>query len=220
MYGDATNGRSRIPRTGTALRQNSTDMLPDGFTPEFVEALRLIGSAMEEVRAANLQCPVLVGGAALQLWTTGRYVSGDFDLVGVDPTPMETALVARGFRREDRSGHLMRGLYHPTLDLGVEFVSGRLFDGNADLERLRLIAIGPDSRVLVIPVEDVIADRLGQYAANPATGHALLRQAALAWSLAPEIDRPYLDKRIRTETVETLDLARFEELVAHEDDQS
>jgi hypothetical protein len=78
--------------------------LPDGFTPEFVEALRLIGSAMEELRAANLQCPVLVGGALAAL-TTGRYVSGDFDLVGVDPTPMETALITRGFRREDRPGH-------------------------------------------------------------------------------------------------------------------
>jgi hypothetical protein len=193
-------------------------MLPEGFTPEFVEALRLIGGAMEELRAANLQCPVLVGGAALQLWTTGRYVSGDFDLVGVDPTPMEAALVARGFRREDRPGHLMRGLYHPTLDLGVEFVSGRLFDGNADPERLRLIAIGPGSQVLVIPVEDVIADRLGQYTANPAGSRALLRQAVLAWSLAVEIDRSYLDARIKTETVETLDLARFEELAAHEDD--
>ena len=61
-------------------------MLPEGFTPEFVDALRLIGSAMEEVRAADLQCPVLVGGATLQLWTTGQYVSGDFDLVGVDPS--------------------------------------------------------------------------------------------------------------------------------------
>ena len=194
-------------------------MLPEGFTPEFVEALRLIGSAMEDLRAAGLQCPVLVGGAALQLWTTGRYVSGDFDLVGVDPTPMESALIARGFRREDRPGHLLRGLYHPELDLGVEFVSGRLFDGNADLERLRLVTIDPGSRVLVIPVEDVIADRLGQYVSNPAGSRDLLRQAVLAWSLADEIDRAYLDARIRTETLDTLDLARFEELMAREDDQ-
>lgn len=193
-------------------------MLPEGFTPEFVEALRLIGSAMEEVRTAGRQCPVLVGGAALELWTTGRYVSGDFDLVVVDPTPMESALLARGFRREDRPGHLLRGLYHPELDLGVEFVSGRLFDGNADVARLRLVTIGPDSRVLVIPVEDVIADRLGQYVANPAGSRALLRQAVLAWSLADEIDRAYLDARIRTETIDTFDLARFEELMAREDD--
>jgi hypothetical protein len=86
-------------------------MLPDGFTPEFVEALRLLGSAMEEVTAAGQQCPVLVGGAALELWTTGRYVSGDFDLVGVDPRPMEEALIKRGFRREDRRGHLSRSLH-------------------------------------------------------------------------------------------------------------
>jgi hypothetical protein len=113
----------------------------------------------------------------------------------------------------------MRGLYHPTLDLGVEFVSGRLFDGNADQERLRIVTIDPTSHVLVIPVEDVIADRLGQYTSNPTAGRALLWQAALAWSLATEIDRPYLDKRIRTETLGTFDLARFEELAAHEDDQ-
>jgi hypothetical protein len=137
----------------------------------------------------------------------------------VDPTPIEAALVARGFQREDRPGHLMRGLYHPTLDLGVEFVSGRLFDGNADPERLRLVTIGPGSQVLVIPVEDVIADRLGQYAANPAGSRALLRQAVLACSLAVEIDRSYLDARIKTETVGTLDLARFDELAAHENDQ-
>jgi hypothetical protein len=81
-------------------------MHPDRFTPECIEALRLLGSAMEEVTAANQQCPILVGGAALQLWTTGRYVSGDFDLVGVDPKPMEEALIKRGFRREDRRGCL------------------------------------------------------------------------------------------------------------------
>jgi hypothetical protein len=194
-------------------------MFPDGFTPEFVEALRLLGSAMEEVTAANQQCPVLVGGAALQLWTTGRYVSGDFDLVGVDPRPMEEALVKRGFRREDRRGHLKRGLYHPTLDIGVEFVSGRLFDGNADLDHLRLVTVGPGSRVLVIPVEDVIADRLGQYASHPRSSRAMLRQAIQAWLLAPEIDRDYLDRRIKTETADTIDLTRFEELARDEDNQ-
>jgi hypothetical protein len=99
-------------------------------------------------------------------------------------------------------------------------VCGRLFDGNANQERLRLVTIGPGSQVLVIPVEDVIADRLGQYAANPTGGRTLLQQAAFAWSLAVEIDRPYRDKRIKTETAETLDLARFEELVVHENDQT
>ena len=152
----------------------------------------------------------------MELWTTGRYVSGDFDLVGVDPRPMEEALIKRGFRREDRRGHLRRGLYHPTLDIGVEFVSGRLFDGNADPNHLRLVTIGQDFRVLVIPVEDVIADRLGQYASHPRSSKAMLMQAVQAWLLAPEVDRDYLDQRIRTETAGTLDLLQFEELARHE----
>jgi hypothetical protein len=119
----------------------------------------------------------------------------------------------------DRRGHLKHGLYHPTLDIGVEFVSGRLFDGNADPSRLRLVTITPDSRVLVIPVEDVIADRLGRYASHPKSSRAMLQQAVQAWQLAPEIDNAYLDERIRTEKASMLDLAGFEELAANENDQ-
>ncbi len=47
----------------------------------------------------------------------------------------------------------------------------------------------------------------------------MLQQAVQAWRLAPEIDNAYLDERIRTETASTLDLARFEELMANENDQ-
>lgn len=77
-----------------------------GFSPEFLAALRLLGSAMEEVAAAGLARHVLVGEAELQLWTTDRYVSGDLDLLAVDPAPMEAALIARGFRRKDRRGRV------------------------------------------------------------------------------------------------------------------
>lgn len=129
-------------------------------------------------------------------------------------------------------GHSRAPVFREQLDdLGHDPLDGRVrlraapdafsieaIDGNADVARLRLVTIDPESPVLVIPVEDVIADRLGQYVANPAGSRALLRQAVLAWSLADEIDRAYLDARIRTETIDTLDLARFEELVAREDD--
>ncbi len=192
-------------------------MNADGFSSEFLAALRLLGSAMEEVAAAGFPRPILVGGAALQLWTTGLYVSGDFDLLAVDPAPMEAALIARGFRREDRRGRLLRGLYHPGLTMGVEFISGQLFDGLADVTRLRLVVVGPEARVTVIPVEDVIADRLGQYQAHPAGSRALLDQAGLAWSLASDIDRAYLDRRIRAETAGTMDLRLFEGMAARAD---
>ena len=44
----------------------------------------------------------------------------------------------------------------------------------------------------------------------------MLMQAVQAWLLAPEVDRDYLDQRIRTETAGTLDLLQFEELARHE----
>jgi len=170
--------------------------------------------AMEEVAAAGHQRPVLVGGAALELWTAGRYVSRDIDLVVVDPAPIEAALIAHGFRREDRRGHLLRGLYHPELAIGVECVSGALFDGRADRRFLRMIRIDEGSVVQVIPVEDVIADRLGQYCSNRSASADLLQQAVLAYRLATEVDAAYLDHRIRDETAQELDLPALERLVA------
>lgn len=143
---------------------------------------------MEEVASAGNQRPVLVGGAALELWTAGQYISRDLALVVVDPAPIEAALIARGFRREDRRGHLLRGLYHPTLGIGVECVSGALFDGHVDRRLLRMIRVDEGSIVLVIPVEDVIADRLGQYCSNRKASTDLPHQAALAYRLATSLD--------------------------------
>ena len=45
-------------------------MLPAGFASRLVEALRLIGGAMREVRAAGNSSLVLVGGVALELWSS------------------------------------------------------------------------------------------------------------------------------------------------------
>jgi len=190
----------------------------EGFTPEFLRALTLIGEAMEDVATAGHARPVLVGGAALELWTTGRYVTGDFDLVSPDPGPMETALLRRGFQREDRAGHLLRGLYHPDLGFGIEFVSGRLFDGLADPTRLRLVDVAGASRVQVIPIEDVIADRLGQFVANRRGARESLDQARLAFAFAMEMDRAYLDKRIRQETAQEMGLADLERLIGDGND--
>jgi len=119
-----------------------------GFPPDFVEALKILASASQEVAALGLPGAILVGGAAVEIWTNGRYVSGDFDLVTSDSEPLERALIARGFRREDRSGRLLRGLYHPTLGIGIEFVSGPLFDGRSDCNRLWSFDLGDNKRVV------------------------------------------------------------------------
>ncbi len=105
-----------------------------------------------------------------------------------------------GFRKEDRPGHLLRGLYHPTLRIGVEIVSGSLFDGRTD--RTRLLMVDIDGHTLALPpVEDLIADRMGQYASDERGRSDMLQQAVALFRLVRGTDDAYLDKRIREETV-------------------
>jgi hypothetical protein len=46
-----------------------------GFRPEFVDALSLIADAIEELLRHGHKPPVLVGGAAVELFTTGEITS-------------------------------------------------------------------------------------------------------------------------------------------------
>lgn len=70
------------------------------------------------VEANGFARPVLVGGAAVEFYTGGAVVSGDFDIVAGSLGPIEAALIELGFVRENRQGHLLRGLYHPALLIG------------------------------------------------------------------------------------------------------
>ena len=169
------------------------------FRPEFERALALVAEASDVVAKGGYPRPILVGGAAVEFYTGGVVTSGDFDFVTEAQAAFEAALIALGFRREDRAGHLLRGLYHPELDMGVEVVSGQLFDGLSDRSRLVLVDVrGHELRLP--PVEDLIADRMGQFNSSPAGVPAMLDQAAKLYLLASEIDEAYLDRRIRDET--------------------
>src|SRR5882724_9171336 len=97
------------------------------FRKEFVDALTLLAAAFDRVVEQGYERPVLVGGGAVEFYTGGAVVSGDFDVVTDAQTVFEAALVELGFKREDRRGRLLRGLYHPMLDIGIEVVSGSLF---------------------------------------------------------------------------------------------
>ncbi len=179
---------------------------PSGFRPEFTEALALLARAFDMVVAGGHARPVLVGGASVEFYTGGAITSGDFDVVTGAQAALEAALVDVGFRREDRAGHLLRGLYHPTLAMGVEIVSGRLFDGRTDRSRLLLVDVGGHELALP-PIEDMIADRMGQHAAYERGVPEMLQQAVALFLLAERIDRTYLDKRIREETADRFGLA-------------
>jgi hypothetical protein len=96
--------------------------------------------------------PVLVGGAAVELYTRGAYVTGDLDFVGRVPAQVGRALVNAGFAKQGRHWVHERG------QLFIEFPGESLREG----EKAVRLRFGKRS-VWTISQEDALADRLGAW---------------------------------------------------------
>jgi len=96
--------------------------------------------------------PVLVGGAAVELYTHGAYVTGDLDLVGSVPSSVARALIAAGFVRRGR--HWL----HEAGEVFLEFPGSALQAGEVAVR----LSVG-GCEVVVISAEDALADRLAAW---------------------------------------------------------
>jgi hypothetical protein len=170
----------------------------NAYRPEFEEGLRLFGRASRAMRARGFPAPVLVGGAAVEIYSNSAINTGDFDIVTGRQAEFEEELRRLGFVRPSGAGKALRGWIHPGLRLGFEIVSDRLLDGMAERERIRLIDLGEDGEVAVISVEDMIADRMGQFASG--TAPDMLEQARRLFALHADADLIYMERRIRHES--------------------
>lgn len=168
------------------------------YRTEFEAALRAFARASKRIGELGGELPVLVGGAAVELYSGSAISTGDFDVVTGGQELFESVLGEQGFIRPSGPGSATRGWIHPALRLGFEIVSSTLLDGLAERERLRTIELGADGHIAVIALEDIIADRMGQYASG--TASEMLAQARALFALFPDADRDYLERRIREET--------------------
>jgi hypothetical protein len=169
------------------------------LSPEYMAALELTGRVCEAYRKQTGASAYLVGGAAVAVITAGQFPSGDFDLVVGGDDQFEASLLRHGFKKEDRQGRLRFGYYHPDHPLfGWQLVTGPLFDGRSDKSRVVRLEIATDSEITFPPIEDLIADRLGQYEANR-TDSTRLEQARFLFRMAKSVDMTYLSKRVAEE---------------------
>ena len=142
--------------------------------------------------------PVLVGGAAVEIYSLSAINTGDFDISTPLQDVFEEELQRHGFIRPSGPGMATRGWIHPELKLGFEVVSDNLLGGMADRDRVELLEFAPDGEVAVISVEDIIADRMGQFASG--TAPDMREQARRLFILHNQADISYMDKRIRYES--------------------
>lgn len=170
-----------------------------GYRPEFVAALQLFTRVSEAMHARGLQRPILVGGAAAEFWSTGEVTTGDFDICTTRQPELEEEMQRAGFIRPSGAGAMLKGWVHPELRLGFEVVAEVPMDGNVDAAHLRLVRpISGQGLFRIISVEDLIADRVGQYASGTAADR--LMQARVLLGLQPRVDLAYLERRIREES--------------------
>lgn len=174
---------------------------PDSlWRPEFLKALELLAQVSEAMHARGLPRPILVGGGAVEFWSGSAVTTGDIDLASPVQPELEEELQGLGFVRPAGAGRSLRGWVHPELGLGFEVVASSPMGGGADPARIRLVQpAGGAGRFRIIAVEDLIADRMGQFASGSAP--EMREQAAGLLSLYPDADRAYLERRIREETL-------------------
>lgn len=127
---------------------------------------------------------VLVGGAAVELYTEGAYTTGDIDLVGVVTPPVQGALEAAGFTRHGR--HWI----HEETQTFVEFPGDSLGSHEqADWFEVRR------RRIRIVSIEDLLVDRLGAWEYWPSSVDGMN-----AWELwrahRDRLDRRRLQTRI------------------------
>ena len=73
-------------------------------------------------------------------------------------------------------------------------------DSPVDARRIVLIdRLVKDAAFAILALEDMIADRMGQFASG--TAPDMRGQAQTLLSLYPDLDRAYLERRIREETL-------------------
>lgn len=143
------------------------------------------------------RAPVLVGGAAVELYTKGAYRTGDVDFVGEVPESVRSSLEAAGFERKGR--HWI----HRESRLFLEFPA-RGFDADVRIEENRF---GPYV-VRIVAAEEILVDRLAAWTfwKSAVDGiNALL----LWWDTGDEMDVDRLRSVAKREDVnEALDAVR------------
>jgi hypothetical protein len=169
------------------------------WRPELVAGLRLLARISEALHRRGLPRPILVGGAAVEYYSASALMTGDIDLASPVQPEVEEELLAHGFSRPAGPGHTPFGWLHPELKLGIEIVASTPLGGAVDSDRIQLVRpIGETAVFRILPVEDMIADRMGQYASGAAPDMG--GQAAVLFALYPDLDRAYLERRIRDES--------------------
>lgn len=119
--------------------------------PEGLARTAAIAAWVQGLYPPGERKPVLVGGAAVELYTGGAYTTGDFDFVGSVPTAVRQKLEKAGFERQGRHWIHRQG------EIFLEFPSSSLEGEESIVMRYEGYSIE------ILSPESILADRLAAW---------------------------------------------------------
>lgn len=161
-------------------------------TDEFKKKLLFLASLNREVREKGIEF-IVVGGSAVELYSFGKYQSGDIDVVSSGSDTLADILTENGFTR--------RGKDFISEELGIFIeIPGRTLAG--DPGRIKTFVIQEGLEIPVIGIEDLIIDRLQacvfwKYETDCEWAENLLNK------YRNELDMDYLTSRAQNEKVDS-----------------
>lgn len=169
-------------------------MTPEEFVrfvdrPErLVRQLRAAAAITEALASEGLR-PVVVGGSAVEFYTSGSYATVDIDMVVDGIEEIDRVLGALGFRRLAGTSYV-----HPRLDIVIDLPPEPLA---GDAQRVVEVAV-EGCRAYVIGLEDVVADRLraAVHWQDIASREWAVQMLAAQWE---SVDWAYLDALAQAE---------------------
>ena len=151
--------------------------------------LFVVGILTFELRKLGIT-PVMVGGSAVEFYTSGAYMSLDIDLIIKKKKNAEDLLKKMGFENEGRHWYL------PDYEIDIEFVGLNLHGSNKKLTKVNV----DKYEVFIIGIEDLIIDRL--CACKFWESSLDCEQAKVMLKIhKEEIDYVYLKKKAKQEEV-------------------
>ncbi len=177
------------------------DEIPDNFE----KRLLFMGLLTKELLKYNIR-PIIVGGNAVEFYTSGNYATGDIDIISMDYKKTDEILKNWGFEKKGR--HWFSKKY----DILVESPSDIL---NGSLEKVAEVELR-GLKVYLIGIEDLIIDRLNAYVhwKSEEDGNWSKQLLSLNWD---RIDWNYLEKRSKEEkTIDSLKKLKKLEVKNHE----
>lgn len=130
-----------------ALGLTSALQLPEGH-----ERTAALAAWVQSLFSSDASRPVLVGGAAVEIYSGGTYTTGDLDFVGTVPSEVAARLEAAGFERQGR--HWI----HEAGQVFLEFPGSHL-EPPEQAVRLQVGAW----QIFALSPEDVLVDRLAAW---------------------------------------------------------